>query len=106
GATASPLSVTQTKRKQLPNQRESFQRFAAPEDDRHQNRRPRKRQQRQPPPGPDQCFFCLSNPSIATHLITSIGNESYLTTAKGPLPTPKTFPSLGFPGHMLIIPFT
>ncbi|CAL5874966.1 uncharacterized protein PFLUO_LOCUS9269 [Penicillium psychrofluorescens] len=106
GATASPLSAAQTKRKQLPHQQESFQRFAASEDGRHQNRHPRKRQQRQPPPGPDQCFFCLSNPSIATHLITSIGNESYLTTAKGPLPTLKTFPSLGFPGHMLIIPFT
>lgn len=27
-----------------------------------------------------------------------------MTTAKGPLSTPKTFPALGFPGHMLIIP--
>ncbi|KAE8353600.1 CwfJ C-terminus 2-domain-containing protein-like protein [Aspergillus coremiiformis] len=101
GATASPLSPVQTKRKPLASQKESYSRFAVDDD----HSRPRKRA-RAPPPGPDQCFFCLSNPNIATHLITSIGNESYLTIAKGPLPTSKTFPSLGFPGHMLIIPFT
>lgn len=106
GATASPLAAPQTKRKGLPSQKESFNHFAITDDDNSYNR-PRKRQRdRAPPPGPDQCFFCLSNPNIATHLITSIGNESYLTTAKGPLPPKDFFPTLGFPGHMLIIPFT
>lgn len=105
GATASPLRVPQNKRKGLPAQKESFKRFASTDDDHHQNR-PRKRQQRAPPPGPDQCFFCLSNPNIAAHLITSIGNESYITTAKGPLPPNDFFADLGFPGHMLIIPFS
>ncbi|PIG81733.1 CwfJ domain protein [Aspergillus arachidicola] len=100
GTTASPLAPVQSKRKPLSSQKESYSRFAV--DDEGSNR-PRKRA-RGPPPGPDQCFFCLSNPNIATHLITSIGNEAYLTTAKGPLPTSKTFPTLGFPGHMLIIP--
>ncbi|KAJ5123640.1 hypothetical protein N7448_009737 [Penicillium atrosanguineum] len=100
GVTASPLSAPQTKRKGLPPQRESFHRFAAPEED-----RPRKRQ-RAPPPGPGECFFCLANPNLATHLITSIGSEAYLTTAKGPLPPNNYFPDLGFPGHMLIIPFS
>ncbi|KAA8644392.1 hypothetical protein EYZ11_002769 [Aspergillus tanneri] len=104
GATASPLPFPQTKRKPFSSQRESYHRFAVDSDD-HHHQRSRKRA-RGPPPGPDQCFFCLSNPNIATHLITSIGNESYLTTAKGPLPTSETFPSLNFPGHMLIIPFT
>lgn len=102
GATATPLAPIQTKRKSLPSQGESYQRFANIDED---YRRPRKRA-RGPPPGPEQCFFCLSNPNIATHLITSIGNECYLTTAKGPLPTAETFPSLKFPGHMLIIPLT
>ncbi|KAH1496348.1 hypothetical protein LV164_007653 [Aspergillus fumigatus] len=102
GATATPLAPIQVKRKVLPSQRESYHRFAGIEED---HSRPRKRA-RAPPPGPEQCFFCLSNPNIATHLITSIGNESYLTTAKGPLSTAKTFPSLNFPGHILIIPFT
>lgn len=101
GATASPLGPVQTKRKGLASQRESYHRFAGPED----YERPRKRT-RGPPPGPQECFFCLSNPNIATHLITSIGNECYLTTAKGPLPSAKTFPELGFPSHVLIIPFT
>ncbi|KAH8427807.1 CwfJ domain protein [Aspergillus melleus] len=103
GATACPLPTPQAKRKPLASQNESYSRFAV--DDGHHSHRPRKRA-RAPPPGPDQCFFCLSNPNIATHLITSIGNESYLTTAKGPLPTSKTFPALDFPGHMLIIPFS
>lgn len=101
GATASPLGPVQTKRKGLPSQRESYHRFAATDDQEH---RPRKRT-RGPPPGPQECFFCLSNPNIATHLIISIGNECYLTTAKGPLPSAKTFPELGFPSHILIIPF-
>ncbi|CEN61989.1 Putative CwfJ domain protein [Aspergillus calidoustus] len=105
GATASPFSITAMKRKPLPDQNSSFSRFA-PTDHHDHHQRPRKRA-RAPPPGPEQCFFCLSNPNIATHLITSIGTEAYLTTAKGPLPTSKTFsPSLNFPGHMLIIPFS
>lgn len=64
--------------------------------------------QRQPPPGPDECFFCLSNPNLATHLISSIGNDSYLTIAKGPLTTSTTNEEWGinYPGHALIIPLT
>lgn len=53
---------------------------------------------------PLECFFCLSNPNLATHLITSIGIDVYLTIAKGPLPTEKTFPGLSCPAHILIIP--
>ncbi|KAI9376240.1 CwfJ C-terminus 2-domain-containing protein-like protein [Aspergillus egyptiacus] len=108
GATVTPFSALAPKRKPLPDQTTSYSRFAPVEDhsSHHHNKRSRKHHTRAPPPGPDQCFFCLSNPNIATHLITSIGNEAYLTTAKGPLPTSKTFdPSLSFPGHMLIIPF-
>ncbi|EPS32026.1 hypothetical protein PDE_06985 [Penicillium oxalicum 114-2] len=104
GVTASPLSAPQAKRKNLPSQHESFSRFAAHDSSAHQPNRRGKRQQREPPPGPDRCFFCLSNPNVATHLITSIGDQSYLTIAKGPLPTKEFFPSLGFPGHVLIIP--
>ncbi|PGH05008.1 hypothetical protein AJ79_06894 [Helicocarpus griseus UAMH5409] len=100
GATASPLLFSR-KRRAFPNQQQSFSRFAQGDD----YSRPTKRARR-PPPGPSECFFCLSNPNIATHLITSIGSDCYLTTAKGPLPTSTTFRSLGFPGHMLIIPLT
>ncbi|KAL3438808.1 CwfJ C-terminus 2-domain-containing protein-like protein [Aspergillus tetrazonus] len=104
GATATPLRSIPTKRKPLPDQNSSYSRFATTDD--HHHHQGKRRKGARPPPGPDQCFFCLSNPNIATHLITSIGTESYLTTAKGPLPTSNTFaPSLTFPGHMLIIPF-
>lgn len=105
GATASPLPAPQTKRKGLPSQKESFNRFAVSDRDNYHSRPHKRQRDRAPPPGPDQCFFCLSNPNIATHLITSIANETYLTTAKGPLPPKNFFPTLGFPGHMLIIPF-
>ncbi|RAK81049.1 CwfJ domain protein [Aspergillus fijiensis CBS 313.89] len=111
GATASPFPApAHLKRKPLDSQHDSFQRFDQSHNQQHEHR-PRKRARNHgglPPPGPDQCFFCLSNPNIATHLITSIGEESYLTTAKGPLPTARTFAQhdLNFPGHMLIIPFT
>ncbi|KAL4765847.1 CwfJ domain protein [Aspergillus foveolatus] len=104
GATATPLRSIPTKRKPLPDQNSSYSRFATTDD--HHHHHSKRRKGARAPPGPDQCFFCLSNPNIATHLITSIGTESYLTTAKGPLPTSNTFaPSLTFPGHMLIIPF-
>ena len=101
GATASPFTVPQKRKAALPSQRDSY-RFS---HDHSSNPRPRKKA-RGPPPGPESCFFCLSNPNIATHLIASIGNECYLTTAKGPLPTSDSFPALGFPSHILIIPFT
>jgi hypothetical protein len=98
GTTVSPLASVAKKRPALESQKEGFQRFS-----RGDNERPHKRARR-PPPGPGECFFCLSNPNIATHIITSIGNDAYLTTAKGPLTKTDTYPLLGFPGHMLIIP--
>ncbi|CAZ83190.1 unnamed protein product [Tuber melanosporum] len=55
----------------------------------------------------ESCFFCLSYPQLEKHLIVSIGNEAYVTTAKGPLTNPTTNPStLPFSSHVLIIPLT
>ncbi|OLL22633.1 CWF19-like protein mug161 [Neolecta irregularis DAH-3] len=57
------------------------------------------------PIGPEACFFCLSNPKLEKHLVVSIGEESYVALAKGPLSSPSTNPpSLPFSGHALIIP--
>lgn len=100
GTTTSPFAGS--KRTALPDQN-SF-RFSS--DSNYADSRPNKRRKhaKGPPPGPDECFFCLSNPNIATQLITSIGNDSYMTTAKGPLSTDSTFSDLEFPAHMLIIP--
>jgi len=50
----------------------------------------------------DQCFFCLSNPNVETHMIISIGSHSYLTVAKGPLT--RSNKNLPFSGHAIIIP--
>ena len=59
-----------------------------------------------PPPGPESCFFCLSYPRLEKHLIVSIGTESYLATAKGPLTVAATNPpGLPFSAHILIVPF-
>lgn len=51
---------------------------------------------------PDQCFFCLSNPKVETHMIISIGSYTYMTIAKGPLTRPCK--NLAFSGHAIIIP--
>ena len=101
GSTASPFADYSKKRQRFPSQAQSFSRFS---NDNHHHR-PSKRA-RQAPPTPQECFFCLSNPSIATHLITSIADDTYLTTAKGPLSDASTFPGLGFPAHTLIIPLS
>lgn len=106
GCTASPF--TNSKKRKLDTQQDSYNSFrysngnggAHHEPDRGRH----KRQRNQPPPTPDQCYFCLSNPACETHMIGSIGSEMYSTIAKGPLSTRTTFPSLGFPGHILLIP--
>jgi hypothetical protein len=103
-ATASPFVSRTGSKKRSALDPEPFSRFGG-----HNNHHGGKRRRRnEPPPGPEQCFFCLSNPSLATHLISSIGNDSYLTTAKGPLTTSATNSNynLDFPAHILIIPLT
>ncbi|KAG6917921.1 hypothetical protein DXG01_000358 [Tephrocybe rancida] len=59
--------------------------------------------------GPDECWFCLSNPNLAKHLIVAIGSECYVTLPKGQIiPTqPSTDHGL-VPGggHVLIVPIT
>ena len=103
GTTASPFAANPRKRHRLPDQDLSYSRFSTNEN----HHRPSKRAQaRRPAPGPSECFFCLSNPDLATHLITSIATDTYLTTAKGPLSTTSTFPTLDFPSHILIIPLS
>lgn len=101
GTTASPFGVRKRKRQADDNQ--SFSRFSNGADHYRPTKsaRPRRSQ-----PTPQQCFFCLSNPNLATHLITSIATDTYLTISKGPLPTATTFPQLGFPAHVLIMPLT
>ncbi|KAL3419282.1 hypothetical protein PVAG01_09503 [Phlyctema vagabunda] len=102
GTTASPLSFANA-RKRTALEVEPYSRFS---NDHHGHGN--KRRRAQPPPGPGQCFFCLSNPTLATHLISSIGDDAYLTVAKGPLTTSSTNAAIGinYPAHALIIPLT
>ena len=104
GTTATPFTVSR-KRQRLPDQEDSYSRFSRDGGNHRRHEHPKKRS-RKTAPGPQECFFCLANPNLATHLITSIANDSYLTTAKGPLSTASTFPALDFPAHMLIIPLS
>lgn len=105
GTTASPFLPK--KRKAL--ERDPYSRYSNEEGHSHGRKRWKgHRGQIQPLPGPGECFFCLSNPNLATHLISSIGNDSYLTIAKGPLTTSNTNEKSGinYPAHALIIPLT
>jgi hypothetical protein len=44
----------------------------------------------------NQCWFCLSNPSLEKHLLVTIGEDVYLALAKGGL--------VEWGGHLLIVP--
>lgn len=103
GITMSPFAAKQKKRGA---DDDHYNRFGnqGHHDDGYNRRRKKRRSS--PPPGPDRCFFCLSNPNLATHMCACIGDDAYVTVAKGPLPTASTFAEQGldFPGHFIIIP--
>ncbi|KIV91933.1 hypothetical protein PV10_06419 [Exophiala mesophila] len=50
------------------------------------------------------CFMCLNKSDFKTHMVVSIGEESMVTTQRGPLSTMSTFPQLSSSGHAMIIP--
>jgi CWF19-like protein 1 len=102
--TVSPFSQKASKRRS--DDEAGFSRFSNGNHRGGQHGRDRKRKRPLPPPGPDRCFFCLSNPNLSLHMVCSVGDDSYLATAKGPLATPTTFAEhgLNFPGHFIITP--
>ncbi|SMY25553.1 unnamed protein product [Zymoseptoria tritici ST99CH_1A5] len=106
GCTASPFMAT--RKRKLESQEESYNgfRFANGSGQGGGNGdyyRPNgKRNRRQAPP--QECYFCLSRADAQTHMIGSIGDDVYMTVAKGPLTMRSNFPDLGIPCHMLIIP--
>lgn len=110
GCTASPFIVAPTDPKgaagSIKRSRGNLE--ADPFESQHPSRYQRSgRGHRRPQlPGPDQCFFCIANETVSQHLVCSIGDHSYITTAKGPLTTREIFSDVGltFPGHILIIP--
>jgi hypothetical protein len=59
----------------------------------------------------EECWFCLSNPNLAKHLIVSVGIECYVTLPKGQIiPTHGDVAALSVissvpgGGHVLIVP--
>ncbi|KAG6036879.1 hypothetical protein E4U41_005462 [Claviceps citrina] len=102
GVTGSPFAAKKRPR----HDDQGFSRFGHHHNNDKHGRHSKRRRGASPPPGPDRCYFCLSNPNIASHMCCSIGDDAYVTTAKGPLPTPTTFADQGlnFPGHFIIIP--
>ncbi|PWN32212.1 uncharacterized protein FA14DRAFT_162420 [Meira miltonrushii] len=57
------------------------------------------------PVGPEDCWFCLSNPQCAKHLIVAIGTECYVAMPKGQLPiSTKDRSTVPGGGHVLIVP--
>jgi hypothetical protein len=93
---------TSRKRQALPDQNESYSRYRNGD---HYEGQSTKRRRQTPAARLNECYFCLGRPEAQTHLVGSMGDNAYLTIPKGPLPTPSTFPLLGFPGHTLIIPY-
>lgn len=103
GTTSCPF--TSSKKRKPEPQQDSYNAFRfANGGDQAQHDRGGSKRRRAPVPTPQQCFFCLSNPACETHMIGSLGTDVYLATAKGPLSTATTFPTLGFPSNILIIP--
>ncbi|KAF8896981.1 CwfJ C-terminus 1-domain-containing protein-like protein [Mucidula mucida] len=55
----------------------------------------------------DECWFCLSSPNLAKHLVVAIGSECYVTLPKGQIiPTQSAADHVDVPGggHVLIVP--
>lgn len=95
--------TTNHKRRALPGQDVSYSRYDNGNGDTW--RRPKRRRQ-SPHTKLENCFFCIGSPTLQTHLITSMADESYLTIPRGPLPNPDPKSDLGITGHALIIPHT
>ncbi|RKF72094.1 CWF19-like protein mug161 [Golovinomyces cichoracearum] len=109
GTTASPLNPCQNLNKRQATDPDSFSRNDGYTRKRKTNKRTIGWKGKQNIPlRPDECFFCLSNPKLESHLIAAIGEDSYLTVAKGPLTTTinNTKHGIDFPAHILIISLT
>jgi hypothetical protein len=99
--TAFPLALTARKRSHPEGMETSYLEY-------EETSRPFKRSRNGRRKGPitvDDCFFCISNPEFEKHYVIAMGDESYLATPKGALPSTNTFPQLGFRPHFLIVPY-
>lgn len=71
-----------------------------------QKRRKKGRQAKEVMPvGPENCWFCLSNPRLEKHLVVTVGEECYMALPKGQVPVSSDESAL-VPGggHVLLVP--
>jgi hypothetical protein len=97
----SPFTRSPPRKRQNMDGEASYGRFATDGHDGRHHKRARK----DPRKDPSDCFMCLNKPEARTHLVVSLGDESMVTAARGPLSLPSTFPQLSFSGHVMIVPF-
>jgi len=102
-ATICPMTHSDAKKRPAPEHRDAL---VYDDGRRGRNGHKRRKGEARRPLDASECIFCLSNEAVATHLLTSCGESSYMTVAKGPLSDSQTFPKLGFPCHILILPYT
>ncbi|KAK1833765.1 CwfJ C-terminus 2-domain-containing protein-like protein [Podospora conica] len=105
GSTLTPFFKPRPKNKRNADQA-GFARFDQGHNGHNGRHHKHRRGPSPPPPGPGQCYFCLINPNFATHMVASIANDTYLATAKGPLPAADTWKKYGidFPCHLILTP--
>lgn len=65
---------------------------------------PHQQKRQMIPVGPSNCWFCLSNPSIAKNLIITIAADSYLVFPKGPFTHPSINQVPNDAAHVLVVP--
>lgn len=108
GSTVSPfLNFTDlSKKRPAPADEGGFSRFSNGDNSHRPNRFRKGGRGQRLPPRPEDCWLCLASDNVATHMISSIGDDTYLATARGPLPTPTVFAQYGLEhaSHMLIAP--
>lgn len=105
GSTLTPFFKPGSKRKRHGDEA-GFTRFDQGRNAHNGRHHKNRRGPSPPPPGPGQCYFCLGNPNFATHMVASIAEDTYLATAKGPLPAADTWKKHGidFPCHLILTP--
>ncbi|WFC96123.1 hypothetical protein MBRA1_002779 [Malassezia brasiliensis] len=88
-----------------PPERDARRYADAPAAPSNKRRKKGRREHDAAPLGPEQCWFCLSNPQLEKHLVVTIGEECYMALPKGQVPVSSDASTL-VPGggHVLLVP--
>jgi hypothetical protein len=99
--TMSPFALNKP-RKRKNDDANGYSRFGSADDHRHHHKRRGERRVA----GPEECFFCIARPEFTDYMVAALGDETYLSSAKGPLPKSSQWTKNGIQGptHMLMAP--